>query len=528
MNEFVAYLNGLHSYNAQNQNAYGERNRKNRFYKETLVEIKVCQFIKKTIENDEPLIILLTGHAGDGKTSIMYSVLEDIGAKIDYDKDRQRVMAENGQTIYCVKDFSELSDSDRKHLLKEANQHVEDGEFVFIVANTGPIINAFGKIIDGTDSKEAKNELISAMNSNDGNPRTIQGYKMRVINIALMDNIYFANEYLRKIVQPSLWQSCDTCVKRDYCHIKKNHDLINGSINRVTEFMEFFYIWQMEYGNRPTIRSMAEHIAYMITGGDSCDSISSEAIHNKLFFNLFFGYEGFSPNPDADTIPAVRLEKKSMLLATDIIKDIDTDATNNEVFDDEIKRMYLFMSITPEEGHKKDLEDVFSKQFLPYIDVRRGKKTSREQKTLLISAMKMLYTGSITRSRNRDLAITMGTDIGTAQNVLLVVGNISVKDIQLESEESSLLDNECYNLIVKIKNQKICVLTLPMLNHFEELKNGIISTNVDPQLSYGIENLKAGFLKYAYKDDCFEILCMRDADYENHTFEIHEGILYMG
>ena len=53
MNEFVAYLNGLHSYNAQNQNAYGERNRKNRFYKETLVEIKVCQFIKKTIENDE-------------------------------------------------------------------------------------------------------------------------------------------------------------------------------------------------------------------------------------------------------------------------------------------------------------------------------------------------------------------------------------------------------------------------------------------------------------------------------------------
>ena len=29
----------------------------------------------------------------------------------------------------------------------------------------------------------------------------------------------------------------------------------------------------------------------------------------------------------------------------------------------------------------------------------------------------------------------------------------------------------------------------PMLDYFEELKNGVIATNIDPQLSHGVESL---------------------------------------
>lgn len=65
MNEFVKYLNGLHNYYAQNQNAYGERNVKSPFYAKTMVPIGVCDYIISSIKENEPHIIILTGRAGD-------------------------------------------------------------------------------------------------------------------------------------------------------------------------------------------------------------------------------------------------------------------------------------------------------------------------------------------------------------------------------------------------------------------------------------------------------------------------------
>ena len=79
MNDFVKYLNGLHNYNAQNQNAYGERNIESAYYSKTMVKIDVCNHILSLLNDQEPHIIILTGHAGDGKTSIMFQVLEELG-----------------------------------------------------------------------------------------------------------------------------------------------------------------------------------------------------------------------------------------------------------------------------------------------------------------------------------------------------------------------------------------------------------------------------------------------------------------
>ena len=79
MNKFVTYLNGLHNYNAQNQNAYGERNAQSEYYAKTMVKIDICDHIVKLLKDEEPHMIILTGHAGDGKTSIMFQVLESMG-----------------------------------------------------------------------------------------------------------------------------------------------------------------------------------------------------------------------------------------------------------------------------------------------------------------------------------------------------------------------------------------------------------------------------------------------------------------
>ena len=47
---YIDYLNSLHNYNAQNENAYGERNIDNRYFKEVMVKMGICDYIKNIRE----------------------------------------------------------------------------------------------------------------------------------------------------------------------------------------------------------------------------------------------------------------------------------------------------------------------------------------------------------------------------------------------------------------------------------------------------------------------------------------------
>ena len=68
---YIDYLNSFHNYNAQNENAYGERNVDNPYFEEVMVRVGLCDYIRGNLTEEDPHIEILTGHAGDGKTSIM-------------------------------------------------------------------------------------------------------------------------------------------------------------------------------------------------------------------------------------------------------------------------------------------------------------------------------------------------------------------------------------------------------------------------------------------------------------------------
>ena len=552
MNEFVKYLNGLHNYYAQNQNAYGERNVESPFYAKTMVPIRVCDYIISSINNIEPHIIILTGHAGDGKTSIMFQVIDRLGAKADSLEPIQEIVTESGRSICCIKDFSELSDSRKKETLQNAISLLAQGKYVFMVANTGPLINTFGSMFsEKKESDAAKMALIEAMDSNDGEIKELFGYRMAVINVAAIENTGFAKQYLTKIISPELWESCQNCSKREYCHILRNKNLLEINRDRAMEFIEFFYIWQTEYGTRLTIRSMTEQLAYMMTGGDDCDSVCPAMPHEKLFPNLFFGYEGIVSNPLADNILAVKSAKNSAiflkrmradeeLLIRRNYKELFGSAVNKIIeetndhtklykgFDEELRRIYLFLNIVSEEQHTKDLEDIFSKQFIPYLNVRNEeKKPTKSQKSLVIDALRMIYQGTVINSTNM-IPITMSTEGGITQNVQLIAGVLNTGDIELGAEEDSVLNKDRKNLILKIKKKKECLLTLPMVDHFEELKNGVIDTSMDPQLSYGIENLKSRLLELAdMDDDKLDLLVMDNKGFTQKSIIIEDGKIFL-
>lgn len=539
--EFIMYLNSLHNYNAQNHNAYGEKNVENTFFKSVMVRVGLSNYILHSLKNKEPHLIILTGHAGDGKTSIMYQVLSELNISFEPDKKICDYTLDNGKQCRCIKDFSEIEDEEKVDVLKEAVSLPNRDKFVFMVANTGPLINTFGALFsDAQEGEKAKIQLIESMDSNSGNITEIMGYKLCVINVATVDNTYFAVEFLDKLTQDDLWVKCSNCNKKDYCHILQNRILIKNNKKQVHEFMNMHYIWLTEHGKRLTIRSMTEQLTYMITGGFECNEIVQNEKYKYLFSNLFFGYVGTLFDSKATNIIAIkearscgydskRLRSDEVLLVnhgyekvfgSDVVK-IISDAEQKNIYvsgwNEFLRRTYFFMNIiTDEKIVEVNYEDIFSRQFRRFLDLRNGKTTpSKSDANLICDALSMIYMGAI---NNDDpmIPLTLSRESGIAQNVQLITGTLIKNSIKIKTKEtrdSSFNGNKKRNVLllevnkIKLENE----LTLPLLNYFEELKNGIISTNVDPQLSHGIESLKAELTRIVDDDnETFSMIILRN------------------
>lgn len=549
--DYITYLNSLHNYNAQNQNAYGEKNAESPYFKDVMVEIGLCNFIVERLKESEPHVIILTGHAGDGKTSIMYQVLEKLGIEFDTNKKSGDIVLPSGMKCRCIKDFSEFTDNEKKDVLDEVLELPSKGQYAFMVTNTGPLINTYGELFESKDEKEkSRIKLINAMDSNGAEIINIRGHKICVINIATVENTYFATKFLDNLIKEMLWKKCYHCEKKSYCHIILNRNLIMKNKKRVFEFIDEHYIWLTEHGKRLTIRSMTEQLAYMITGGQNCKEVQPKEDYKYLFSNLFFGYIGTKSNIMAMNIIAVneakicsydqkRLRTDEKLLikrnydelfgieVSNIIKEAEKKNAYIKGWSEFLRRTYMFMNIiTDEEVIKNDSEDIFSRQFRRFMDLRSGNTfPSKQDANIVTDALSMIYTGSI--NNEQLIPLTLSRESGIAQNVQLITGSISkrkIKIIQTQTKDSLFNENN-KRFILKLEiNNKVLdsVLTLPMLDYFDDLKNGIISTNIDPQLSHGVESLKAQLSSEMndIDNDTIEIIILRNNGSQTVCFEI--------
>lgn len=552
-NSFVDYLNSLHNYNAQNENAYGERNVENPYFDDVMVKIGLCDYIHNSLVTEEPHIIVLTGHAGDGKTSIMYQVLKDLDISFNTNERISNFTLHNGRECQCIKDFSELSDDEKLDTLRSVIKMPQEGKFVFMVANTGPLINTFGELFDSSEDKEkAKIQLIDAMDCNDGEIKDIYGIKICVINVATVDNTYFANEFLDNIIQPKLWNECLSCPKKDYCHIYRNINLISDNKKEVFDFIDKHFIWITEYGKRLTIRSMTEQLAYMLTGGFSCEEIKPFEEYKYLFSNLFFGYVGTRLNEKALNILAIdvankceydnkrlRIDEKLIVgreyaalfnnVVIDIIKNAEVKNVNAGVkgWTNFLRRTFFFMNIITDEKIIEQIsEDVFSKQFGRFLKLRSGKiKPGKIDANLIADALSMIYVGA--PNSENEIPLTLSRESGIAQNVQLITGTISsryMKVVPVKTNDALFNKNrDRYILHLEVNKTELdSVISLPMLDYFEELKNGVIATNIDPQLSHGVESLKAQIsseLNDDYSEE-IEMIILKNDGNKSVRFEI--------
>ncbi|MFW6248809.1 MAG: hypothetical protein ACOC4J_03460, partial [Bacteroidota bacterium] len=300
-NDFVNYLNTLQRIHAGNENSLAESQACNPFFADIHVSHPLTGKIVAQLLN-EGRHVILTGHAGDGKSSIALEVFKQLkGLKAKEPLDSHVMPVENitekGVTI--IKDLSERERDNDTSLI---NELMEGSNKFLLVTNTGTLLDFLknqSQII-GLGKIELESEILASISNEDGEDLlNIGGIYFYVLNLALINNLSLARNIFEKMLTHDSWNNCLNKNCNKFCPILNNVTLIRKYQERIVERIFWAYQRMYEYGTRLTIRQLTEHLSYLITSGIEEETIKS--IQEKspgylksqyLFFNRFFGDNG--------------------------------------------------------------------------------------------------------------------------------------------------------------------------------------------------------------------------------------------
>ena len=117
MNNFVSYLNSFNSANGDTTGSLAEKQVQSPFYDKVKVDRRLGKVIADCVRKNQHQAFILTGHAGDGKTSILVQVLRDLDLAAPQEPLKTTQTYGN---FYYVKDMSEIPEQEQPGVLKEA------------------------------------------------------------------------------------------------------------------------------------------------------------------------------------------------------------------------------------------------------------------------------------------------------------------------------------------------------------------------------------------------------------------------
>lgn len=562
MNGFVDYLNSTNNVGGNSTGSLAETQVKSSYFDMVKIDRKLGQNIANTIKTNNYKLFILTGHAGDGKTSVLVQVLKNLKLLRDGEG---LVQKKEYDDFFYVKDMSEIAEQEQEKVLKQALEAPKNGKSSLLISNTGPLLNTFLRLaeynrrvnllaFDDKEKMEVRSKLLIQLDTNSDEMMNLEGFEFYLVNIARVDNVNFSKDLLQKILSDQLWNECQSCSCKDRCPIKNNVDSVKAQLDRVASFVKSYYRYLYENDKRMTIRQMVGQIAYAVTGNLTCQQISShylkEPFFNYNFANLFFGYNGlnealYSPqikgiaqinllgldrisldvdyrlfvNHDysfftsniADILDSLRKKHRKHYQVVEKEQALSVAEQSKEAkMRQAIRRFYLVYSADQKE------EDVFNQIFGHFytlyeklVSSKQPQSVLRKIQALLFQALYIKNTGFLPNHTN-DLPLTLRRENDVFQNVMLVLGVVSKMDLDIRQKQV----NNCFEdfetkqvLYLHVKDEDF-VLTLPMLTYFENMVQGAIVSENNPALTHGIAKLDALLLdKFGddlpeSKDDC--------------------------
>lgn len=544
MNGFVDYLNSINNVGGNSSGSLAETQVKSKYFDLVKVNRKLGCYIADTVKSKNYHAFILTGHAGDGKTSILVQVLKEL----QYLQSGEGLsQVKEYRDFLYVKDMSEIAEEQQIEILGQSLRAPENNKSSLLISNTGPLLNTFlrlaaytreikGSQFEEQDRIELQSKLLSQLDTNSDKEIVVEGHSIYLVNIARIDNVSFSAQIFKKLVAANLWTECDQCTCRDRCPIINNVKKVNAQLTRVSRFVMSLYRYLYENDKRMTIRQMVGQLSYALTGNITCEYIANhyikEPFFNYNFANLFFGYVGLNEAKNSSQIKGIaqlRLlgldrialdvdyklfvnNQYAFFFTPDVVKELlelkKKHQKHYQVLDEEtayssskqsveaklrraIRRFYLMFSADSQEENV--FNQIFGKNYSLYerlVSTKQPKSVLRNVQTLVFRALYIKNTGFLPDSTS-ELPLTLRRDSSVFQNVMLVLGSLSKNDLNIVQKQviSHFEDTESKQELYLIVNGQQFMLTLPMLSYFEDLVQGSISSNSNPSLTHGIAKL---------------------------------------
>ena len=586
-NYFVDYLNSMNNSGSNTVAALAEAQVLSPYYDRIRIDRCLGKHIADKISDGNFHAIVLTGHAGDGKTSILVQVLSEFKMlEGNTPLSEEALYEKNGVKIYAVKDMSELSYDKQITYCRRGLESPQNEESSLIISNTGPLLKCFETIVKEDYEKQGRkfgeaersklqNTILEQLDTNDQNEIQVGDYSVLIINIARIDNVDFAEKVMEKILADDLWQPCTECGKRDKCSIYNNKNVVKHHFRRISDFVTAFYRYLYENDKRMTIRQMLSQISFAITGNQTCSSIKATAKEtakfNYMFPNLFFGYKGLNRIDSAMQIQGIAyaneckidsialnddykmfvtgdftgipddvrgfitaqydiFSKRHMCFADEKAKYCESDALYRRA----LRRFHIMLSLGNEDGYVQIFDEWFGNGFNDYVKLLNGEtsvKAKNEIKKIILEALYMESTG--TTAKNADsIPLTIRRNDNVYQKVMITNGKLRKEDIKIDIVPANNVfeDNKNKrNINLRICDKKDFRISLPLVTYFEQIANGSISTDANPALTHGISKLKALLLEYGKGDDnsnAFKVLLNRTDNPMYIDIEFDENKVY--
>lgn len=581
INTFVSYLNTLHSATAADDGALAETQARSDHFGQIHVSLPQTDYIFKQLTQSERCHVLLTGHAGDGKSTIgleLYKKLKDYPRKAPLAnplKDKE-VIDYKGLSIHIVKDMSELSVSDKDRILTEALSQ-DNSDRYFIITNSGTLLSTFERVAEQQGHVPFKYENTLLNSLGDVNPCTLElsGVEFSIINLAQTDNVKTAISVLERIVEHDGWEPCLSCDTESSCPIFQNVSILKSKKFFVFDRISFVYRKLKEYGSRLTMRQLTGHIAYSLTSGLDCKTIHDFKVSPKppkidsfLFSNRFFGYTasgiderclrmaaiqkihqynlGSKPYPQIDrslwsqevsTLPNLSGHIEQLVITLKDRADTkkqETGVTEVRQLRQSIRRIYYLFSEIPKKS-SSFIPNFLDSQML--VESEEWQQSSGPQsmrrKNLLRKILHVLqeeYTGFRLGDNHQEnnLYITLRRKgDGYRQSVQLLLAQIPLSnfDVNWKPINTTFLPQRSILVLFDKVSGHELQLDLPFLDYVLMRDMGEIGQKINPGYRDRLEHFKTQlfeFSDYSKKDQLVLLEMERNGQLKTRSLEIHE------
>ncbi|GGY63294.1 NERD domain-containing protein kinase family protein [Marinobacter zhanjiangensis] len=538
---FVRYLNSIHNISADNRYALAEAQAISPYFTDLHVELDLVSSIRELLANQSDVVVVLTGHAGDGKSTVAVDIWKRAlgvpgNEPAPKSPEEEEIVALEGHKLTIVKDMSELSAQSRAQKLDSACNQPGSA---LIVSNTGPLLSSFTELMAkaGHGQRDAQQKILECLNQpllkdkvSDANLLQLDGTKrVYVANLSMLSNVNTAERLLSKLVSHPGWDWCSGCEAKDRCPIRRNVEVMNKCADTVGERVGDVYRRLDAYGRRMTMRQIAAHLSFSLTGGLSCEQIRQDpqTKFRGVFSETFFGHGsqhslqavdalsclrqmadlhfGIAASPTFDQqmhegkledawLYPIQLGEVRAHFASRFGSSNDGNARR------EIRRLTYMFGSPREEYHAS--AEVFLDDFLQSPMLRKlrawsenhnlsGMEKQRFVKQVLGVLMEEYIGASVPRNKRESLYITLKRpDEKVFQSVQIVLGKIPFDEFTVDLDEVSGLPVLKHHL-----TEASLELSLPLLDYIISKDLGELTSDLDAIHGASLEQFRSDLLE---------------------------------